>query len=116
MQLHPLAHTSRTGKWVLLLLALVLVLGGVGAPLRPATAGPAGVPAVAPIAAPLADPSPSVRWGFYVTYNPNSLVSLRANVDKLNYVSPWFYSVNGDGIVTNSVQPDVNALLAAHAV
>ena len=37
-------------------------------------------------------------------------------MDELNYVSPWFYSVNGNGDVTNTVQPNVNALLAQHGV
>src|SRR5437868_1026404 len=36
----------------------------------------------------------AVRWGFYITYNPNSWVSLQANARYLNYVSPWFYNLN----------------------
>jgi spore germination protein len=84
-------------------------------PAAPAQPAPVSVintrPAVVAPTNPLA-----VRWGFYVTYNPNSLVSLRAHVDQLNYVSPWFYSVTGDGNITNSVQPDVNTLLASKGV
>jgi spore germination protein YaaH len=91
---------------VLVLCALIVASGpGGGAPAQ-----------AAPSPAPAAAGAVSVRWGFYVTYNPNSLDSLRAHVDQLNYVSPWFYSVNGNGDVTNTVQPDVNALLAQHGV
>ena len=31
-------------------------------------------------AAPLSSTGAAIRWGFYVTYNPNSLQSLQANV------------------------------------
>ncbi|MDQ2806024.1 MAG: glycosyl hydrolase family 18 protein [Chloroflexota bacterium] len=58
----------------------------------------------------------AIRWGFYVTYNPNALVSLQAHADQLNYVSPWFYSVNGQGAVTGSAQPVVNDLLRAKGI
>lgn len=57
-----------------------------------------------------------VRWGFYVTYNPNSWTSLQANVTKLNYVSPWFYYVNKEGQVTGNAQAHVNALLKKNGV
>src|SRR5438876_1191842 len=41
----------------------------------------------------------NVRWGFYITYNPNSWVSLQANAQNLNYVSPWFYNLSADAQV-----------------
>src|SRR5216110_2005284 len=130
-----LMHTNRLPKgaarrlFMLTLVALLLMSGGAGLgatglaggglppgvhyPPRPPPGGTTaninsgaivGVPAPAQVSNP-----PSVRWGFYVTYNPNSLASLTANVDKLNYVSPWFYSVGGDGQVSNTAQPAVNA-------
>ena len=54
---------------------------------------------------------PGVRWGFYVTYNPNSFTSLQANVQNLNYVSPWFYTVNMTGTVTGKDQAAASALI-----
>src|ERR1700694_5893971 len=56
-------------------------------------------------------PSNSVRWGFYITYNPNSWVSLQANAARLNYVSPWFYNLSAGGQVTGRDRPEVGALL-----
>src|SRR3954471_9008534 len=53
----------------------------------------------------------SVRWGFYITYNPNSWTSLQANAKYLNYVSPWFYNLNPAGQVTGKDRPEVSALL-----
>src|SRR5437660_10629526 len=53
----------------------------------------------------------SVRWGFYVTYNPNSWASLQVNAHYLNYVSPWFYDLNAAGQITGRDQPQVGALL-----
>ncbi|MDQ6693202.1 MAG: glycosyl hydrolase family 18 protein [Chloroflexota bacterium] len=66
-----------------------------------------------------APPKPAefpVRWGFYVTYNPNSLVSLQANIKSLNYVSPWFYYLNAAGQVTGDAQSQVNTLLRRNGV
>src|SRR3954454_20793028 len=63
-------------------------------------------------AAPLAQPgAAAIRWGFYVTYNPNSLQSLQANVNKLNYVSPWYFNLNSSGQVTGNDQADVSQLI-----
>lgn len=52
-----------------------------------------------------------VRWAFYITYNPNSWDSLQANASNLNYVSPWFYTINAMGAVTGRDQPQVGSLL-----
>ncbi len=52
-----------------------------------------------------------IRWGFYITYNPNSLESLRANVQKLTHVSPWFYNLNPDGRISGSDQAEVSSLI-----
>src|SRR5438045_1823068 len=61
-------------------------------------------------ARPSGQPLP-VRWGFYITYNPNSWTDLQANARYLNYVSPWFYNLNAAGQVTGNDQPQVAALL-----
>ncbi|MGI8589199.1 MAG: glycosyl hydrolase family 18 protein [Chloroflexia bacterium] len=83
----------------LILLAMPLIPG-----LTPLTLSPAAAAAL------------SVRWAFYVTYNPNSLVSLQAHADQLNYVSPWFYTVDGNGSVNGTAQPAVNDLLRARSI
>ncbi|MDQ5824135.1 MAG: glycosyl hydrolase family 18 protein [Chloroflexota bacterium] len=53
----------------------------------------------------------AVRWAFYVTHNPNSLVSLRANVQHLNYVSPFYYTVNMTGTVAGRDRADASTLI-----
>src|SRR6476619_463731 len=53
----------------------------------------------------------SVRWGFYITYNPNSWTSLQANAKYLNYVSPWFHNLNPAAQVTGKDRPEVSALI-----
>ncbi|HEY0071774.1 MAG TPA: glycosyl hydrolase family 18 protein [Chloroflexia bacterium] len=52
-----------------------------------------------------------VRWAFYITYNPNSMASLQANVQDLNYVAPWFYTVNMSGTVNGRDQAAASALI-----
>src|SRR2546421_280888 len=94
MNNHP--HVAPRGRFVWLMAALALLAGLVPAPWNRPAPAQAAVP---------------IRWGFYVTNNPNSLVSLQAHADQLNYVSPWFYSVDGKGTVGGTAQPDVNTLL-----
>src|SRR3954470_3581147 len=62
-------------------------------------------------AAPLATGPAAIRWGFYVTYNPNSLQSLQANANKLNYVSPWYFGLDANGQVTGYDRADVTQLI-----
>ncbi|MGA7733483.1 MAG: glycosyl hydrolase family 18 protein [Chloroflexia bacterium] len=52
-----------------------------------------------------------IRWGFYVTYNPNSLQSLQANVGKLTHVSPWYFNLNADGRITGNDQAAASSLI-----
>src|SRR3954452_22714725 len=94
----------RRGGTVLVLLAVVL--GGLPASesVRAATGSP-------PKSVPAWQSRMDVRWGFYVTYNPNSWTSLQANAGYLNYVSPWFYYLDAAGQVTGKDQPQVGALL-----
>jgi spore germination protein YaaH len=54
---------------------------------------------------------PAVRWAFYITYNPNSLVSLQANVQNLNYVSPFYYTVNMSGTVNGKDQTSATNII-----
>ena len=59
----------------------------------------------------------TVRWGYYVTYNPDSLASLKANVDNLTHVSPYYYALKADGTVdSHSEQPDTTAFLRSRGV
>src|SRR5690349_993356 len=63
-------------------------------------------------AAPLSSPgAAAIRWGFYVTYNPNSLQSLQANASKLNYVSPWYFNLDSNGQVTGSDRANVTQII-----
>src|SRR5216117_1982588 len=84
-----------------LLLAISMVAGAMPAQ-GATTASPDQARAGQPI---------SVRWGFYITYNPNSWVSLQANAQYLNYVSPWFFNLGADGRITGRDRPEVSALL-----
>ena len=43
----------------------------------------------------------TIRWGYYVTYNPDSLASLKANIDNLTHVSPYYYSLKADGTIAD---------------
>ncbi|MDP9371360.1 MAG: glycosyl hydrolase family 18 protein, partial [Chloroflexota bacterium] len=66
---------------------------------------------------PRAGAAGTVRWGYYVTYAADSLTSLRANVDKLTHVSPWFYMLNGDGTIdARNEQPETTAFLRSRGV
>ena len=58
----------------------------------------------------------AIRWGFYITYNPNSLQSLQANVGNLTHVSPWFYNLRADGTITGNDQANVSSLIKSHGV
>jgi spore germination protein len=53
----------------------------------------------------------AIRWGFYVTYNSNSLESLQANASKLNYVSPWYFNLDANGQVTGSDRANVTQII-----
>lgn len=66
---------------------------------------------------PAASAAGTIRWGYYVTYNPDSLVSLKANVASLTHVSPYYYSLKADGTLdTRNEQPETTAFLRANGV
>jgi spore germination protein len=72
------------------------------------TRGASAAPAQGPLAAP---GGVAVRWGFYITYNPNSLQSLQANARYLTHVSPWFYSLNASAQVMGNDQANVSQII-----
>ena len=41
-----------------------------------------------------------VRWAYYVPYASDSLDSLQQNIDVLNYLSPYWYHLDGEGNLT----------------
>ena len=56
--------------------------------------------------APAAARTANLRWGYYVTYDPTSLASLKAHIGELDAVSPYFYQFNGNGSLTDLTQAD----------
>ena len=51
------------------------------------------------------------RWGYVVKEDTTSLASLRANVGKLDYVSPNYFEVHGDGTIQGSDKSEVSDLV-----
>lgn len=61
--------------------------------------------------------TPPIRWGYYVTYAADSLVSLKANIDALTHVSPYYYNVAADGAIdARNEQPETTAFIRSHGV
>ncbi|MDP9375797.1 MAG: glycosyl hydrolase family 18 protein, partial [Chloroflexota bacterium] len=84
-------------------LTLAALLAILTVPLAP------GAPAAAAVG--------TIRWGYYVTYDAASLTSLRANVDKLTHVAPFYYGLNGDGTIdARNEQPETTAFLRSKGV
>src|SRR5437868_7031296 len=104
--LRPLSGLRYSYRRRALLAALFVLIA------LPGVAPAQGAATMKPAQAQARQPQPlNVRWGFYITYNPNSWVSLKANAQNLNYVSPWFYNLSADAQVTGRDQPEVGALL-----
>ena len=77
--------------------------------------GIGGQPFLSP--APVARAAGTIRWGYYVTYNPDSLASLKVNIASLTHVSPYYYSLKADGTIdTRNEQPTTTAFLRANGV
>ena len=74
------------------------------------------VTAVLPPAPPAAQAAAFVRWGYYVTYAETSASTLRARLDNLTHVSPWYFRLNGDGSLTSMEQPAMTALMRSRQV
>ena len=102
--------TRRYKRAAILLVLLTLWVGTAGQP-RQDVPTESTASAASPPAEPYSGTRLPVRWGFYITYNPNSWTSLQANAKNLNYVSPWFYYVNKEGQVTGKDDPKVSRLL-----
>lgn len=49
-----------------------------------------------------------VRWAYYVPYAPNSLASLREYVSALDYLSPYWYRMDGEGNLISSGDGEIN--------
>ena len=77
----------------------------------------AGLPGLAPVRAAEVVGGQPIRWGYYVTYAADSLASLKANIDALTHVSPYYYALATDGTIdTRNEQTETTALHAAHGV
>jgi spore germination protein YaaH len=79
----------------LLLLGLVALAGAFVSPLSPAPPQEARA-------------STLLRWGYYVYYDQDSLVSFRANVSQLDIVSPYFYHLTPSGTIKTQGDPATN--------
>ncbi|HEY8599891.1 MAG TPA: glycosyl hydrolase family 18 protein [Thermomicrobiales bacterium] len=87
-------------------LLLILLVIAAAAPLVPS---PDGMPS--------ASAAGTIRWGYYVTYNPDSLASLKANAANLTHVSPYYYSLKADGTIdTRNEQAETTAFLRARGI
>ena len=53
----------------------------------------------------------TVRWGYYITYDPTSLATLKAHVDQLDIVSPYFYNLNADGTIQDFSQSEALSVM-----
>lgn len=60
--------------------------------------------------------SRGVRWAYYVKWDPASWASLQAAANSLDYVSPFYYSVDGQGNFTGTPDPKVDQFLRAKQI
>jgi spore germination protein len=56
-----------------------------------------------------------IRWGYYVR-TQSSLESLRANIDSLTMISPFYFVLKADGTIGGSDQPEVTQLAKSRGV
>jgi spore germination protein YaaH len=82
-----------------------------------------GITVVAAIIGPFPDRAPQtvraatlLRWGYYVTYDSGSLVSLQTNIGQLDIVSPYFYHVTSAGTIKDFDEPETTAFLKEQGV
>jgi spore germination protein YaaH len=52
-----------------------------------------------------------VRWGYYVYYDDTSFVSLQANIDQLDIVSPYYYHLTPNGTIRSFAEPQTTQLI-----
>lgn len=56
------------------------------------------------------------RLGYYVTYDPGSWESLRANIEHLDIVSPYFYHLTPSGTIKEFDEPETTSFIQQHDV
>jgi spore germination protein YaaH len=71
-----------------------------------------------PASAAATPPSPGkIRWAYYAAYDKvNSLASLRLALSSLDYVSPFWFYVDGQGQIEDRDDPEVTALIKSKGV
>jgi len=57
---------------------------------------------------------PLERWGFYVTYDPASRVSLGEHISQLDDVVPNYFGVEAGGTIVGSDDPSIDAVVVGH--
>lgn len=62
------------------------------------------------------DASAVVRWGYYITYDGNSNVSLKQHFNQLDIVSPYFYHLTPSGTIKSFNEPQTTQLLQDNRV
>ena len=60
--------------------------------------------------------APIIRWAYYVTYAKDSFSALQANAGALSIVSPYYFTLQSDGTIKNTEEPDTNTMLRAARV
>lgn len=48
-----------------------------------------------------------IRWAYYVAYDATSLNSLRDHIGSLNYLSPWWFKIDGGGNIISAGDREV---------
>ncbi|MFN8515834.1 MAG: glycosyl hydrolase family 18 protein [Chloroflexia bacterium] len=77
----------------------------------------AGLPGPASVGAAEMAAGQTIRWGYYVTYAGDSLVSLKANIDALTHVSPYYYELAVNGTIdARNEQPETTAFMRSRGV
>ncbi|MBI2865232.1 MAG: hypothetical protein HYX94_11785 [Chloroflexi bacterium] len=57
-----------------------------------------------------------VRWAYYVSYDKRSLDSLKANIGRLDYVSPFYFEVDSQGNIRDTDEATVTKLIKDNRV
>lgn len=60
--------------------------------------------------------SGKIRWAYYVPYDTTSLKSLRQALPNLDYVSPFWFYIDGQGQIEDKDQADVTHLIKSRGV
>ena len=58
----------------------------------------------------------SIRWGYYVTYAPTSIATLRAQIDQFTHISPYYFNLKADGTLHSMEQSATTALIRGRDV